>query len=82
MLKKNIKRYVRVTFVLTYNTTKFSFCTSIEDRSDKLAHSHIALGVLKVILVKRKETFFERILDFTYKDNNSVVYNPVITAME
>ena len=62
MLKKNIKRDVRVTFVVTHNTTKFNFCTNTEDRSDKLAHFHIALGLLKVILVKRKEPFLKEYL--------------------
>ena len=59
MLKKKIKSDVRVTFVVTYNTTKFSFCTITEDRSDKLTQAHIALGVLKVILVKQKEPFLK-----------------------
>ena len=35
-LKKNIKKDVRVIFVVTYNTTKLSFYTNIKDRIDIL----------------------------------------------
>ena len=40
-LKKNIKKDVRITFVVTYNTTKLSFYTNTKDRIDKLAYSYI-----------------------------------------
>ena len=40
-LKRNIKKDVRVTFVVTDNTAKLSFYTSTKDCIDKLAHSYI-----------------------------------------
>ena len=42
MLKKNIEKDARVSFVVTYNTTKLSFYTNTEDHIDELAHSYIA----------------------------------------
>ena len=39
--KKNIKKDVRVTFIVTYNTTKLSFYTITKDRINKLANSYI-----------------------------------------
>ena len=59
MFKKSIKKDVKVTFVVTYNVNKLSFYTNTKDHIDKLAHSNVVLGVLKVILVKRKESFLK-----------------------
>ena len=81
-LKKNIKKDVRVTFVVTYNTTKLSFYTNTKDRIDKLAHSYIVYkfccpGCSKSYIGKTERTFFERINEHAFKDKNSVVYNHV-----
>ena len=81
-LKKNTKKNVRVTFVVTYNTTKLSFYTNTKDRIDKLAHSYIVYkfccpGCSKSYIGKTERTFFERINEHAFKDKNSVVYNHV-----
>ena len=34
LLKRNIKKYVNVTFVVTYNTTKLCFYTNTEEHID------------------------------------------------
>ena len=81
-LKKNTKKNVRVTFVVTYNTTKLSFYTNTKDRIDKLAHSCIVYkfycpGCSKSYIGITKRTFFERINEHLFKDNNSLVYNHI-----
>ena len=62
-LKKNIKKDVRVTFAVTYNTTKLSFYTNTKDRIDKLAHSYTVYkfcwpGYSKSYIGKTERTFF------------------------
>ena len=82
MLKKNIKKDVRVTFVVTYNRTKLSFYTNTKDHIDKLAHSYIVYKFYcprcsKSYIGKTERTFFERIYEPAFKDKNSVVYNHI-----
>ena len=62
-LKRNIKKDVRVTFVVTYKTTKLSFYTSTKDRIDKLAYSYIVYKFCcpGCYTGKTERTFFERI---------------------
>ena len=81
-LKRNIKKDVRVTFVVTDNTTKLSFYTSTNDYIDKLVHSHIVCkfccpGCSNSYFGKMERTFFERINEHAFKDKNSVVYNHI-----
>ena len=81
-LKRNIKKDVRVTFVVTDNTTKLSFYTSTKDYVDKLVHSHIVCkfccpGCSNSYFGKMERTFFERINEHAFKDKNSVVYNHI-----
>ena len=63
-LKRNIRKEVRVKFVVTYNTTKLSFFTNSKDRITKLASSNafyhfflFAQNVTTIILKKLREHF-------------------------
>ena len=81
-LIKNNKKDVRVTFIVTYNTTKLSFYTNTKVPTDKLAHSYIVYkfccpGCSKSSIGKTERTFFERINEHAFKDKNSVVYNHI-----
>ena len=65
-LKKNIKKDLRVTFLVTYNTTKLSLYTNTKDCIDKLRESYIVCkfccpGCSKGYIGKTERTFFERI---------------------
>ena len=71
-LNKNIKEDVRVTFVVTYNTTILSSYTNTNDRIDKLIHSYS-----KSYIGKTERAFFERINENAFKDKNSVVCNHI-----
>ena len=81
-LKNNIKKDIRVIFVVTYHITKLSFYTNTKDRIDKLAHSYIVykfccLGCFKTYIGKKERTFLERINEHDIKYKNSVVYNHI-----
>ena len=81
-LKRNIKKDVRVWFVVTCNTTKLRFYTNTKDHIDKLAHSYIVYKFCcpecsNNYIGKTERTFFERINEHDFKDNNSVVYNHI-----
>ena len=81
-LKRNIKKDVRVTFAVTYNTTKLSFYTNTKDGIDKLAHSCTVYkfccpGCSKICIGKMERPYFERINKHAFKDKNSVVYNHI-----
>ena len=61
-LKTNIKKDVRVQFVVTYNTSTLGFYTNTKDRIDKLAHSCIEYKFCCPVcsnssIGKRKESF-------------------------
>ena len=71
-LNKNIKKDVRVTFLVTYNTTKLSSYTNTNGRTDKLIHSYS-----KSYIGKTERTFFGRINEHAFKDKNSVVCNHI-----
>ena len=62
-LKKNIKKDVRVTFVVTFNTIKLSFYTNTKYRIDKLANFYIVYkfccpGCSKNYIGKTERTCF------------------------
>ena len=82
-LKKNIKKDVRVTFVVTYHTTKSSSYTNTKDCIDKLAHHYIVYklccpGCSNSYIGKTERTYLEWVNDeHVFKDKNSVVCNYV-----
>ena len=81
-LKKNIKKDVRVTFVVTYHTTKSSFYTNTKGGIDKLAHHYIVYkfccpGCSNSYIGKTERSYLERVNEHVFKDKNSVVYNYV-----
>ena len=81
-LKKNIKKDVRVTFVVTYHTTKSSFYTNTKDGIDKLAHHYIVYkfccpGCSNSYIGKTERSYLERVNEHVFKDKNSVVYSYV-----
>ena len=73
ILRKNIKKYVRVTFAVTYNTTKLNVYTKTEDRIDKLATSYIVCKFCKTVRTER--TLFERINEHAFQANNNHINN-------
>ena len=73
ILRKNIKKYVRVTFAVTYNTTKLNVYTKTEDRIDKLATSYIVCEFCKTVRTER--TLFERINEHAFQANNNHINN-------
>ena len=83
-LKKNIKKDVRITFVVTYNTTKLSFYTNIKYGIDKLARSSTVYkfccsGCCESYVGKTERTFFERMNEHAFKDKYTTI---LITVAE